>query len=68
MNISITNTLELAAGKAYQVADSLLDKLPEDETKPEPCLKTWMCDCERRSCPGRTLSSKYYTRKLKDAR
>lgn len=28
------------------------------------CLKTIMCACERRRCPGRTLSHSYYIKTM----
>lgn len=33
----------------------------------DSCMKSILCECRRRRCPGRTVSADYYARKLKGA-
>lgn len=51
----------------YKYEDIIHALVPDEQPEQVDCSKSILCDCQRRSCLGRTVSTSYYVRKIKEA-
>jgi hypothetical protein len=53
--------------RLFTYLESLADRIPEPATERPECGKTILCECNRRSCIGRTVNTSYYVRKIRES-